>query len=259
VAYAALALEVGLGLALALGVRGRSILGPAALLVGFFLLLNARTWWLAARGLAEPTGCGCFGSLVDRTPQEAFWWDLALLLPALLLAFVGRPRRAEPPPRRRLAAVALAVPAALAFAWASPGLPLDDLATRLKPGVGISELCSGRGRERICLDFLVPDLARGEHLVVVADLEDPAFGAAVPSLNAHALAGQGPPLVALSASPPEAQRTFEWSHGPAFEVREAPPSLLRPLYRRLPRSFRVLDGVVVATYPGLPPLAEPAG
>jgi hypothetical protein len=43
-----------------------------------------------------------------------------------------------------------------------------------------------------------------------------------------------------------------------FEVREVPEGLLAPLHRRLPRSFRVVDGVVTETWSGLPPLAAPA-
>ena len=260
VAFLALALEVGLGVALVCGLRRLWVLVPAALLVAFFLFLNARAWWLDAHGLrADEAGCGCFGNLVDRTPEEAFWQDLLLLLPALVLAFAGRRREAGAFPRGRILAVAAVTAAALVFAWKAPDLPLDDLATRLRPGRAIADLCSGRGSERICLDFVAPELASGEHLVVLADLAEPAFGRAVPALNDYALAGRGPRPLALSASPPEAMRSFEWSFGPAFEVREAPAPMLQPLYRRLPRSFLVRDGEVVATYAGLPPLAELAG
>jgi hypothetical protein len=35
-------------------------------------------------------------------------------------------------------------------------------------------------------------------------------------------------------------------------LHETPQALLRPLYRRLPRSFRVEDGRVTATWAGLP-------
>jgi hypothetical protein len=48
---------------------------------------------------------------------------------------------------------------------------------------------------------------------------------------------------------------LRFGHGPAFDVREAPAALLRPLHRSLPRSFLVEDGTVVLTSPGLPPQA----
>src|SRR4051812_41007920 len=94
VALIALALEAGLGLALLLGVRRKWVLIPATLLVAFFVSLTGRAWWLAAHGLRDAgESCGCFGNLVQRTPAQAFWQDLALLVPALLLAWVGRERR----------------------------------------------------------------------------------------------------------------------------------------------------------------------
>ncbi len=257
VALLALALELGLGGALVLGVRRLWVLLPAALLVTFFLFLTGRAWWRASHGLLDPaTACGCFGNLVERTPAEAFWQDLLLLLPALALAFVGRPRR-EAPPRRRLALVAVLTASGLVFAALAPGLPLDDLATRLKPGSRISEICAGTGGERICLDVLVGALASGRHLVVLADLEGERFLGGVPALNELALAAEGPRIWVLTASPPEAVGAFAWTRAPAFEVREAPLTLLRPLYRRLPRSFEVVDGGVTSTWRGLPPAGGP--
>jgi uncharacterized membrane protein YphA (DoxX/SURF4 family) len=94
IALLALALEAGLGLALLLGVRRNWVLVPATLLVAFFLFLTGRAWWLSAHGLRDAAAsCGCFGNLVQRTPAEAFWQDLLLLVPPLVLAFVGRGSR----------------------------------------------------------------------------------------------------------------------------------------------------------------------
>jgi uncharacterized membrane protein YphA (DoxX/SURF4 family) len=245
VALIALALEAGLGLALVLGIRRLWVLVPAALLVAFFVFLTGRAWWMSAHGLREPESCGCFGNLVQRTPAEAFWQDLLLLVPALLLAFVGRERTARFP-AVRLAFAALATLGVALLAWKAPDLPLDDLATRLRPGVEIEELCAG-GETAVCLDTVAPELKQGRHLVVLADLEDPALGEAVAELN------QVGDVWLLSASPSEQHRAFFWRFGPTFQVVEAPAPLLRPLYRRLPRSFRVEDGRVTETYAGLPP------
>lgn len=258
VAYLALGLEVALGLALVLGLRRLWVLVPSALLVAFFVFLNARTYWLDAQGLRqEAASCGCFGNLVERTPAEALWQDALLLVPALLLAFVGR-RAAAGVPRLRLAAVAVVTAAALALAWKAPELPLDDLATRLRPGVELGELCAGRGDERVCFATVVPELAQGSHRVILADLGDEEFGAAVPRLNDDVLSDQQPPLTVVSSATPQEHATFFWTRGPAFEIREAPPALLAGLYRRLPRSFEVRDGRVIRTYSGLPPLGPAA-
>lgn len=253
VALIALALEAGIGLALVLGVRRLWVLVPAALLVAFFVFLTGRAWWLSAHGLREAESCGCFGNLVQRTPAEAFWQDLLLLVPALLLAFVGRPRSARFP-TARIALAAVATVAVALFAWKSPELPLDDLATRLRPGVQIDELCTGGEENPVCLGTVAPDLKTGSHLVVLAKLDDPAFEQSVGSLNDQA--GRGDSVLVLSASPEETKQAFFWRFGPKFQIVETPEPLMRPLYRRLPRSFRVQDGRVTETYAGLPELSD---
>ena len=100
VALIALALEAGLGMALLLGVRHLIILLPTAALVVFFLFLTGRNYWLVSQGLREPGSCGCFGSLIERTAAEAFWQDLLLMVPFILLCFWKRPKSRGLPKRR---------------------------------------------------------------------------------------------------------------------------------------------------------------
>ena len=89
-AMIALSLEIGLGMALLLGLRSRWVLIASTALVGFFLFLTGRAYWRFANGIeVEDASCGCFGNLVDRTPAEAFWQDLLMLAPGLLLAFLA--------------------------------------------------------------------------------------------------------------------------------------------------------------------------
>ncbi|MEM8963966.1 MAG: MauE/DoxX family redox-associated membrane protein, partial [Acidobacteriota bacterium] len=159
VALIAIALEVGLGAALLLNLRRRGVLVGAIALVLFFLFLTGRNYWRYANGLIDDEpGCGCFGNLVERSPAEAFWQDLLLMVPALGLAWLGRPTGKLGWWRPALVGV-LTVGAAI-FAWQSPTLPLDNLATRLKPAVQISDLCAGKEEDdtRVCLDSLVPEL-----------------------------------------------------------------------------------------------------
>jgi uncharacterized membrane protein YphA (DoxX/SURF4 family) len=253
-ALAVLALEAGLGLALLLGVRRLWVLVPATLMVAFFMLLNGRAYWLAAHGKGgEDASCGCFGNLIQRTPAEAFWQDLLILGLPLTLAFLGRDRNLPRLPPVRTALVAAFALAAPLFAWRAPGLPLDDLATRLKPGATMGKLCAGGGAA-VCLDTVAPELDRGNHLVVLDDVDDPALARAVAALNAYAGAPGAAAVWVLTASDAARQRLFFWRWGPTFRVVEAPAELLRPLYRRLPRSFAVQDGRVTATFSGLPPL-----
>jgi len=262
----ALALEAAFGLALLLGVRRLWVLVPAVFLVTFFLFLTGRAWWLSAHGLRDAAAsCGCFGNLVQRTPAEAFWQDLLLLVPPVLLAFVGRRRQAPVIPPVRTAVVALGAVAVALFAWKSPQLPLDDLATRLRPGVRVDGLCAGSGKGAVCLSTVAGGLQKGDNLVVIADISklsggaaDPALAAAVDQLNTAAGNPDGPKIWLLTAATPEQLTAFNWTMGPVFQVIEAPPELLRPLYRQLPRSFRVKDGRVTETYAGLPPPTQVA-
>lgn len=259
VALLALALEAGLGLALLLGVRRLWVLVPTVLLVAFFLFLTGRSWYMSANGLrteAEMAGCGCFGNLVQRSPAEAFWQDLLLLVPPLGLAFLGRDRRSPLFPPLRTAAVTLGTLGIAVFAWKAPELPLDNLATRLRPGVEVDRICADQSENPLCLSTIAADLMNGEHLVVIADLADPAFRQSVGALNEAHNDPDGPRIWVLSAATPEQVNEFHWTQGPAFKVVETPAPLLRPLYRRLPRAFRVKDGEVVETWAGLPPLTQ---
>ena len=262
-AVLAIGIEIAIGVALVIGLRGRRMLSAVTALVVFFLLLTGRAYWKWSHGLIEAdASCGCFGNLIDRTPAEAFWQDLLLLVPALVLAWWGRPgheltRKAAR--RRAIVATGLAASVML-FAVAAPALPLDDLVTRLGPGDRIADLCSGSDAAglRVCLDALIPDLESGTHLVVLSGLDNPELLASLEELNALALAG-GPRVWLLSSDPPDAHGAFFWEHGPSFEVREVPLPLVRPLYRSLPRSFELEDGSVTRTWNGLPPAARVTG
>ena len=149
-AYLVIALEAAIGMALLLDMRRLWVLIPTAALALFFTYLNGKVYvdWL--NGVAPATAsCGCFGHLLDRNPEEAFWQDTLLMVPPLLLAFLGRPR--GPFPRRRFVVGAVTALAAAVFAWKAPDLPLDDVATRLKPGAQVAEVCVGSGKDRTCL------------------------------------------------------------------------------------------------------------
>ena len=253
-ALLALAVEGGLGLLLVLGVRRRWSLALVTLLVAGFVALNGWDWWRAAHGDAPAAGCGCFGNLVQRSPAAAFWQDLAMLVPLLLLSWLALPREARALPPRRTAAAAVGVAAIALLAWRAPALPLDDVATRLKPGVELAQLCAGE-EPRVCLPDVAPELATGRAWVVLVDLKDGEHWA--DQLNAFAAREGSTPVIALTSASLEEKTAFTWQWGPSFPVHEAPAALLRPLYRTLPRSFLAEDGRVLRTVPGLPAADRP--
>lgn len=256
VALFGIALEVALGMALLLGLRRWWVLLPTVLLVLFFLFLTGRAYWRFEQGIITgDESCGCFGNLVSRTPAQAFWQDLILLGLPMILSFLGRPKEKGRRPTLRLGLVGLTTAGAVLLSLKAPALPLDNLATRLRPGVAVGDLCAGADNDpgRICLDTLIADLDQGQHWLVITGLDEESFLAAVPRLGEQALGQSETQLWVVSAASEETAANFGWTQAPAFEVREAPEALLRPLYRRLPRSFKVVDGQVVETRSGLPP------
>jgi hypothetical protein len=70
------------------------------------------------------------------------------------------------------------------------------------------------------------------------------------------LPGGATPVWGIADDDPALAVEFMWAAGPAFEVRGAPPTVLRRLYRTLPRSALVDAGKVVRTWSGLPSDAE---
>ncbi len=254
VALLGLAIESGLGLALFLGLRRLFILLPTLALVVFFLFLTGRTYWWSLQGIEIEESCGCFGNLLDRSPAEAFWQDLALLAIPLTLAFIGR-RTQTRWLGGRLGIALVGAAAMTLLGWKAADLPLDDLATRLSPGTALSTLCAGDADagEEVCLDTLMVGLDDGDHLVVIAELNDD-LGQHLAELEALSEQVEGG-LWVVSSSDKEAKSVFYWQWGPTFEiVEEVPGALLRPLYRSLPRSFRVQRGEVTETWQGLPEL-----
>ena len=130
VALIALALQAGLGTALLLGTRHLVVLLPTGAMVIFLVFLNGRDYWLVSQGLREPGSCGCFGSLIERTPAEAFWQDLLLMVPLTLLCFWRR-RKSAGIPKRRLGLALMAALTASLWAYRSADIEFIEAAHRL--------------------------------------------------------------------------------------------------------------------------------
>ncbi|MDJ0522528.1 MAG: hypothetical protein QNJ90_10715 [Planctomycetota bacterium] len=281
VAAIALFLEAILGFALVMGLRRMRILVPSAGLSLFFVFLTARAYILHDPGAAlDDHSCGCFGNLVERSPAEAFWQDLLMLVPSSALAFLARPPHHVPHVRTRYIVAGSLTAVVLVFALLAPGLPIDDLATRLSPGSKVAELCAGEdkpgepakgeaGEEemgdgsipppegRVCLLDLIPELGEGESVVVMADLADPGLKERLEAFSNYAIdAVDAPLLFVITDASEEELEAWRTENQPAFDLLQGYRAVLRPLYRRLPRSFLVKDGTVTRTIQGWPPLAD---
>lgn len=232
-----IAFEAALGVSLVANLRRPIVLVPAALMMLFFLALSARGYAYPSQ---EASSCGCFGNLIPSSPGQALARD-AVLFGLALLAFVGRSR--QPAARWRFALSAASAVAFGAFALAAPSLPLDNLATRLKPGVTAASLR---------IDEIIPELQDGTRLVLLLDRADETTRAEIARVN-EKLALARPDAVFGLARPDDAlANEFQWTAGPAFEVRDAPQSMLKPFYRRLPRAFLVDGGTIAKVWEGIP-------
>lgn len=237
-AVALVAFEAGLGMALLLGWRHPLVLAVTNLTMLVFL---AVVGWQLVSPDAAGTSCGCFGQLLERTPAQAFVEDVVFLVLSGV-AWIGRTAPALAP---RPWATLVAAGVAAAFAVAAPSLPLDDHATALAPGVAV---------EATRLTEVVPELESGRHLVLLFDRADPATQAAIAPLNARlGLPNARLGVWGVAPDDPEQTMAFLWAAGPAFTVRSTAPTMLRNLYRTLPRSALVDEGRLVATWNGFPP------
>ena len=267
IVFVALALEFGLGIALMLNMRRTEVLIATSVLVLFFLYLTGQNYYDFVHGESTAhEGCGCFGNLISRNPEEAFWQDLIMLLPTCLMAWLGRPRPEALTPMWKIVLTGALTIGGLVFTWMAPELPLDDLATRLKPGVVLDELCVGEGEDRACFTEAAyqlmddPEMEGERYIAVIADPLDESIHE---PLNAYAnrlYEEEVTPLIVLTSLTLEEVEDLQASElAPSFELMPVPRVLLRPMYRALPRSFLVKDGIVVETVSGLPPFERWAG
>ncbi len=234
-ALGAVVVEVVLGTAYLLGFRRRLLLGAGMILVVIFLAVT-----VPKLGSDDPTGCGCFGNFVVRTPAEVVVEDL-LMLGGLLLGLAGGPGSSLRAWRGAILALAAAVGAGLPLA--APSLPLDNFATRLKPGATAADLQ---------LQEVIPELASGEHVVILAEASLDSCQDVPESLLGYADTRPEASFWILHPSDEMAREGATWLCLPGTEVLEVPRPVLRPLYRTLPRSFDARDGVVIRTWEGLP-------
>jgi len=234
-AIAGVAVETLLGAAFLLGFRRRWMLVMGLLLVAGFIAVT-----VPKLGSDDPTGCGCFGNFVVRTPAEVLMEDLAMAA-GLFLGFIGGPGASFNSWRRPLVAVAAII--GLGLPLAAPALPLDNFATRLKPGATMTDLQ---------LLETMPETDAGTHVIILADESLDACQDIPESLFSYV--DEHPQKTFWLVRPSEvlAREGGTWLCMFGTEMVEIPHPIARPLYRTLPRSFEAVDGIVTRTWEGLP-------
>ena len=149
--------------------------------------------------------------------------DLAMAA-GLLLAFSGGPGSRLRPWRASLLAPAAII--GIALPLAAPSLPLDNFATRLKPGATMDDLQ---------LLEVVPELEYGTHVVILADAGLDACQNAPQSLFDFVQARPEAQVWLLRPSDVLARDGAMWLCLFGTELVEIPTPEARPLYRT-PRS-----------------------
>ncbi len=239
VVLAGVGVEAALAFALLSNFRRRLVLLGATLLMLGFFGLTTYEFFVPSK---DASSCGCFGNLIVRTPGQAVIQD-GLFLVFALFAWVGAPRGRAPLARWAVPVAGFVL--AVTLGVLAPKLPVDNLATRLKPGVKVASLK---------IDEILPELQRGRSFVILIDRGDEKMVDQVKRINEQLALKQGLPLnvLGLAEDNENLATQFQWSAGPAFEVRSAPYTTIKPLYRKLPRSFVVQDGVVTRVWNGIP-------
>ena len=239
-AYALIPIELVLGLALVVGFRPRSAAAVAVLLLLVFMGATAYAW---SQGKTE--GCGCFGSLTSRTPRDVLLEDLGFLVLGILAFVLVRENSTKG--RWRIAALACGLAGGVLLPLSAYALPLDDLVTDLKVGRSVDDLPLRDSPE---------DLAQGDHLVALLDLDSDRSARIVSRLNGYSAKAKAPRVIAFFGGEVDEKAVFCFNYDPNFEVVAVPRNELKRLYRTLPRFFRIRDGRVVSVWHRDAPDAE---
>lgn len=224
-------LEIALGVALLVNWRPRLTFALSTLLMAFFLGLTTYAW---KKGATED--CGCFGSLIERSPGEAAVED-GIMLGMLLFGWWGMRPTA---PRRAGWVVVGGTVLALAVGGGRFFPQRERLEkSDLLPGVRLT------GLKPVGLSV---DLMKGEYLI---ELMSPRCGhcmEVVPALNRLTEEPDLPPLIALNTFSQDSAPLAEFKQ--RLEPRYPIGTISRTDFFRLtwkhayPRLAWVRDGVV---------------
>jgi hypothetical protein len=233
--------EAVLAFALIVNLRPRTVTLLAILLLLGFI---AATIYGALSGATS--NCGCFGALLHRSPTEVVAEDTLMIVALIFASLVLS--------RERARGQAWKLPVALAggglmaaSALFSHALPVDALATELRPGRQFTSFPLESGTSNVLVDTRV---------VFLFSLRDPGIDAQAARMNTLAQDETFPQAFGMLVDGPASLTTAKFQYGLAFEVAAVEPRFARTLYRSLPRTFILHDGRVEDVWNGIPSAAE---
>lgn len=244
-AWGLLAFELALGAALVAGWRLRhSLLAAAGLMVVFIVAVL----WAWQAGTTED--CGCFGSLVKRSPKEALVEDVLILAVIALSWFAVRkvPSVGSLPRFLPVAAAGLAgifLPFAFGF---SPSAVLNPP----PPGSQLPAIVLSAPN--------FPDLHKGDYLLFIMETGCDHCRSDIPAVFEIAREPGLPQVVALCPDSPREVSAFVSLFAPPFSlfsVSRQEFSALLGSAPATPRYLRVRDGRILKNWDGqAPSIAE---
>jgi hypothetical protein len=190
--------------------------------------------------------CGCFGNLVQRTPQQVILEDalMALAMVFVLLVNSGTTVKTR---LWKIPVLGVAAAAAVALALLAPHLPLEEYSTELRVGRQFSSWP---------VEGLTRDLHAGTHLVFLFSSESKTIEADVAMMNAVAQSDGIPSTIGLLTEGATKVTEVMFQYGTAFPVGSLEPRFARKLYRTLPRTFVLRNGEVRKVWSGIPTPAD---
>jgi len=211
------------------------------LMIALLIFFIGITWYGMSIGLGE--GCGCFGNLVHRGPEQVILEDVIMLL---MMVFAATVLWHRPQSRAwwRIGVTAFAGVLAAVTIALSPYIPADDLVTQLRAG---AEFTSWP------VDGLFgTDLNSGTRVVFLFSVHSDDLQRDVNRMNEIAQQDEVTSAVGLIVDGTEHLTSLMFEYAAAFPIGAVEPRFARPLYRRLPRVFVLRDGVVTHAWSELP-------
>lgn len=231
-------IEFTLAIALILNLRPKLFIPLMMLvLVGFIGV----TIYTMAQGIEA--NCGCFGNVVHRTSEQVILED-ALMFASLLFAYIVLKDIKQTSSLLKVASInGVSLLMAAAVVGFSAQLPVDSIVTELK---------EGRYFDSWPVEGLFLDLRKDQRVVFLFSTAAPDIEQQVQQMNAIAQTESVPSAVGLITDGSQQLTTLVFQYGTAFPAGALEPRFAKSLYRKLPRTFILSDGVVKKVWNGIP-------
>ena len=241
-AWGLIIFECCLGAALVVNYRPKIAVPLGGIL---FLIFIAATGYAWATGVTDD--CGCFGSWIERTPEEAMLEDV-ILFAALVVAWKwNRSFKTWPFFLKELIVVAVLLTGLLMPITAGPLLDRIDAAITGP----VKE-----GSEHFVLEGIPgKDFNVGRHIVIVLATDCSHCRAEMDSLNMIAEDEDLPDVISVCVNGKKQREEFEFDFEPSFEIVQIPDDDFWRILGdgEIPRTILINDGVVVKKWDFAPP------